>query len=107
LALAKYWRNKLHDGDKPAVGRLPDYLALIHYAVPDDGLGGDVGDTIRAIRTTLARERPPTANQRERWRRLLEHNRHDCIGMRRLCIRATRELKDGNSGALRAYAAVS
>jgi hypothetical protein len=107
LALAKYWRNKLQGGAKPAVGRLPDYLAMIDYAVPDEGLGGDVGETIRAIRTTLARDRTPTAHQRERWRRLLEHNRHDCIGMRRLCIQATRELKDGKSWALRAYAAVS
>jgi hypothetical protein len=92
LALAKYWRNKLHDRDKPAAGRLPDYLALIDYPVPDEGVGGDVGETIRAIRRTLDRGAPQTDHQRERWRRLLEHNRHDCIGMRRLCIRATREL---------------
>jgi hypothetical protein len=100
LALARFWRNKLHDGDRPEEGRLADYLALIGYEVPDEGLGGDVGATIRAIRTTLGRGAPPTSHQRERWRRLVEHNRHDCIGMRRLCIRATRELDEGRATGL-------
>jgi hypothetical protein len=97
LALARFWRNKLHDGDRPEEGRLADYLALIGYEVPDEGLGGDVGATIRAIRTTVKRGAPPTSHQRERWRRLVEHNRHDCVGMRRLCIRATRELDQGGA----------
>ena len=95
LALARYWRNKLHDGDRPAASRLAEYLALIDYQVPEDGHGGNVGDTIRAIRKTLERGAPPTDHQQERWRRLVEHNRHDCIGMRRLCVRATRELDQG------------
>ena len=107
LSLSKYWRNKLYDCDRPAEGRLADYLALIDYRVPEDGLGGDVGGTIRTIRRTLARGAPPTEKQRERWRRLVEHNRHDCIGMRRLCIEATRELETTSPRRLALYAAIS
>ena len=107
LSLSKYWRNKLYDCDKPAEGRLAEYLALIDYPVPDDALGGDVGDTIRTIRRTLARGAPPTEKQRERWRRLIVHNKHDCIGMRRLCIEATRELETTSPRRLTLYAAIS
>jgi hypothetical protein len=91
-AVAKHWRNKLYAGKKPAAGRLVDYLALIEYGVPAEATGGDVGDTIRAIRSRLERGLSPTVVQRERWERLVEHNRFDCAGMRRVCLRAMREL---------------
>jgi hypothetical protein len=93
-AVAERWRNKLHGGDKPERGRLVDYLALVGYPVPEEAGGGDVGETIRAIRGRLERGLSPTPTQRERWDRLLEHNRHDCVGMRRVCISAARELDD-------------
>jgi hypothetical protein len=93
-AVAERWRNKVHDGDKPERGRLVDYLALVGYPVPEEAGGGDVGETIRAIRGRLERGPSPTPTQRERWDRLLEHNRHDCVGMRRVCISAARELDD-------------
>ncbi len=91
-AVAERWRNKLCGGTKPEPGRLVDYLALIAYPLPPDAAGGDVAKTIQAIRRTLARGRSPTVAQRERWQHLLEHNRFDCAGMRRVCLRATREL---------------
>lgn len=90
--IAERWRNRLHDGDTPGEGRLADYEALIGYPVPQEALGGDVGETIRAIRGRLERGLDPTDGQRDRWRHLIEHNRYDCIGMRKICLRATREL---------------
>jgi len=91
-AVAEYWRNKLHGADRPEVGRLADYLALIGYPVPDDAEPGHVGDTIRDLRPRLERGLPLTVSQQARWGRLVEHNRFDCAGMRAVCIRAGREL---------------
>ena len=92
-AVAERWRNKCHDGDRPDPGRLVDYLGLIGYPLPDEAVGGGVGETIRLIRDRLDRGLPPTDGQRARWSRLLEHNRHDCVGMRKVCLRATREIE--------------
>jgi hypothetical protein len=93
-AVAERWRNKLHDGDRPERGRLVDYLELVGYPVPDEASGGDVGATIRVLRDRLGRGLSPTPGQQARWDRLLEHNRHDCVGMRHVCLRATAELSD-------------
>lgn len=90
--IAERWRNKLYGGDKPETGALAGYLALINYEMPAEAAGGQVGDTIESLRPTLERGSAATDRQRERWRRLLEHNRFDCAGMRRLCLRATAEL---------------
>ena len=93
LAVAKRWANKLHPGDKPASGQLVAYLALIGYEVPPDAEAGHVGETIRALRPRLESGRPLTPAQKQRWARLLEHNRYDCDGMRAVCLLATRELE--------------
>jgi hypothetical protein len=90
--VAERWRNKLYGGDKPETGALVDYLALIDYEVPPEAAGGRVGETIGSLRPTLERGSPPTERQRDRWQRLLEHNRFDCAGMRRVCLRAATEL---------------
>jgi hypothetical protein len=87
-AVAERWRNKLHGGDKPEPGRLADYLALIGYPVPDEAAPGSVGETIRVLRGRLERGLALTPAQREHWDHLVEHNRHDCAGMRRVCLRA-------------------
>jgi hypothetical protein len=46
----------------------------------------------RAIRPTLEAGRPLTPVQKAKWSRLLKHNRHDCAGMRRICLTAASEL---------------
>jgi hypothetical protein len=92
LSVAKHWRNKLHGGAKPASGRLADYLVVIGYPVPEDAAPGKVGETVRVLRHRLEQGLPLTTPQQARWKRLVEHNRHDCAGMRRVCIRATTEL---------------
>ena len=93
LALARRWAKVLHPEDKPADGKLSGYLSLIDYEVPTGAGPGRVGLTIRALRPTLRGGRWLTPGQRRRWAELLEHNRHDCAGMRAVCLRAARELE--------------
>jgi hypothetical protein len=95
--LAERWRNRVYGGEMPADGKLGSYLALVRYEVPPEGSAGQVGATIRTLRARLARGHSLTASQGERWRRLVEHNRHDCIGMRRLTLVATAALESGRS----------
>jgi hypothetical protein len=61
--------------------------------LPDAAVGGDVGETIRIVRLRLERGLPLTDIQWARWERLLEHNRHDCDGMKRVCVRAAAEME--------------
>jgi hypothetical protein len=90
--VAERWRNRCHGGAKRESGKLVDYLRLIGYPLPADAVGGDVGETIRDIQGRLERALDPTPGQLARWDRLLEHNRHDCAGLRRVCLLATREI---------------
>jgi hypothetical protein len=94
-SVAKYWRNKLHGGSRPADTTLYAWLALIGWEVPPEAEAGHVGDTLRAVRARLERGQPLTTGEQRRWDRLVAHNRQDCAGMRRLCILATRELETG------------
>jgi hypothetical protein len=91
-AVAKRWRTLVHNGNRPDDGRLASYLALIEYVVPEEAVGGDVGETIRILRPRFERAQPLTERQWKRWNDLLEHNRHDCAGMKRICVRAAIEL---------------
>jgi hypothetical protein len=100
-AVAKGWASRLYPAARPARGALAGYLGLVGYTVPAAAGPGHVGSTIRAIRPTLDAGRAPTPRQRERWARLLEHNRHDCAGMRAVCIRATRELEADDAARAR------
>ena len=93
LRIAKRWRTVVHGGDRPDVGRLANYLPLIGYSVPEGAEGGDVGKTISDIRSRIDRGLEPTPGQLARWDRLIEHNWHDCVGMRRVCVEATREIE--------------
>jgi hypothetical protein len=92
LRVAKRWRTLAHDRNRPDDGRLASYLALIEYVVPGEAGGGDVGETIRILRPRLERGQQLTERQWQRWNDLLEHNRHDCAGMKRVCVRAATEL---------------
>ena len=92
-AFAEYWRNKLHGGHKPEIGRLADYLGMIDYAAPAEAAPGDVAKTARAIEDRFENGQGPTPGQEERWGHLIAKNRHDCAGMRRVCVVAARELE--------------
>lgn len=92
-ALAKRWVNRCCPESRPADGRLAAFLERNDYEVPAGAEPGHVGNTIRAITPTLAAGREPTERQRGRWAALLQHNAHDCAGMRAVCLLATRELE--------------
>jgi len=92
---AVYWRNKCHGTDKPETATLANYLALIGHAVPIGAGPGDVGETIGLARKSLEKGfgvNGLTDNQRRRWELLREHNRHDCVGMRKVCTVAAAEI---------------
>jgi hypothetical protein len=94
-AVAVRWRNKCHAGRKPETNTLADYLALIGYEVPGTAGPGHVGETIKRVRKSLLKGQGVaglTADQLHRWRDLLEHNLHDCAGMREVCLQASREV---------------
>ena len=94
-SVAEYWRNACHDRVKPEVNKLAWYLDAVGWAVPEHAGPDRTGATIRILREALGRGRSVdelTDNQRRRWRDLLDHNRHDCMGMRRVTVTATREL---------------
>jgi hypothetical protein len=91
------WRNRCHAGHKPTSNALADYLTLIGYDVPDRARPGRGAETIRILTDALKRGRAAhelTANQRQRWADLREHNRHDCTGMRSIVMLAATEVGD-------------
>ena len=92
LSLAKRWRSRCHEGDKPARRRLRDYLELIGYQVPDYAPYDVAADAIRVVTTRLASGRELTPRHVDKWIRLLEHNRYDCAGTRAICLRAADEI---------------
>ena len=92
-SLAARWATRAPGIEKPASGDLEHYLALVGYEVPQAAGPGQVGATVRSLRQRLDAGRQPTEAQLERWDLLLEHNRHDCEGMRAVCVRAATELE--------------
>jgi hypothetical protein len=109
-AVAVRWRNRVHGGDKPESNTLADFLTLIGHEVPDAAGPGRTGRTIALLDAVYERVGPPmrmTEGQRRRWEVVREHNRHDCVGMRRVSILAARELEASESRQLGARAAVA
>lgn len=93
---SEYWRNKCHNRERPEVATLAAYLRLIGYDVPPEYGPGKVGETIRRIRIALEKGQGIaglTADQLRRWEALREHNRHDCAGMRKVCLRAAEQIE--------------
>lgn len=90
------WRNKCHGGEKPEVGTLANYLVQIGHSVPKGAGPGDVGKTIGLVRKSLEKGIGVdglTESQQRRWDLLREHNRHDCVGMRKVCLCAAEEIE--------------
>jgi hypothetical protein len=93
-SLAVRWRNKCHEGRKPATNALADYMALIEHTVPPEAGPDEVGKTIARVRKSLEKGRGIaglTPDQLQRWEHLRDHNRHDCVGMRKVCLIAAEE----------------
>ena len=94
-AVAKRWRNKLHD--RRQAGRAhPLRLARAHRLARAETRPKPAMLARRSVRCAR-RSRPDgplKGSQRAAWDRLVAHNALDCVGMRRVCLDASRELGD-------------
>jgi hypothetical protein len=100
--LAKQWRREvrpdLQPESVPGRGRhrLSFYLDAIGYQVSSSHGSGLTGQRLKAIRAALERHAGRydllTPVQKRKWTNLLEHNRHDCVGMKEFCLRAAADL---------------
>jgi hypothetical protein len=71
----------------------------VGYQVPEAAGVGRAGDTIRILGDAFDRGRTGaqlTANQRQRWSDLRNHNAHDCAGMRSICMTAVSALSSSS-----------
>lgn len=94
--VAARWARLYQGERRPDENSLSEYLALIGYGVPAGAGPGRVGETIGIISNALAKGQGVaglTTGQGLRWRQLRDHNAHDCAGMKRVCLRAARELE--------------
>ena len=83
-----------------ATNTLAADLDLIGYRVPEAAGRGRAGETIRILAETLSKGRSfaeLTTNQQRRWHDLPEHNRHDCVGIRRVTLLAARQIGESIS----------
>ena len=98
IPLAKAWKGRHHRqvefprGPRGRSGRniLARYLKLIGYQVPGMHGPGNTADRVRFVRNALAKRgsyEALTAVQKAKWTNLLQHNRHDCVGLRALVER--------------------
>ena len=97
IPTARSWRTAKSPGrftrsaGQPT-NRLSAYLSMIGYKVPPAHGTGRTGVTLGRLAAQIAKGRsfaelPPRL--RARWRNLLGHNRHDCLGLREVCRAAT------------------
>jgi hypothetical protein len=101
--LARHWRRKVRPDLKPETipysgrHRLAFYLDAIGYEVSTSHGPGNTGSRIQTVRAALestgGRYDRLTRVQKAKWTNLLEHNRHDCEGMRTFCLKAAAELE--------------
>ena len=104
LEIARPWRAKLHPNvameredrfaprhtlDKYAdLAGYPD-AARLRDAAPADW----IRHTLRQLESTKGLYRRTTKETKRDWHKLLEYNRHDCLALRHIVLRATRELE--------------
>jgi hypothetical protein len=99
IPIAKRWKRQAHPDvvftvDPKRVGRgrnrLELYLDLAGYDVPAHLRSGNSAQRIRYVRQMLegkdGQYETLTATAKSKWTKVLEHNRHDCIGLRELMI---------------------
>ena len=78
--------------------RLAEYMKLIGYSVPSIHGPWNTGQRIRHIRHQLIKRRGDydalTPVTKAKWTNMLEHNRHDCVGLSELFIRMVSDLRE-------------
>ena len=94
--IARRWANKLHEG-KPKDKDLKSFLKYIRSPMPKRLGVKTVLDKLRRIKKkTDGKDAPasiPDAT-RKLWKEVLQYNKHDCRGLRKVTVLATKELED-------------
>src|SRR6185503_8757729 len=101
IATATRWLNRFHpdvDLVKPLFGgrnQLKQFLPIVGYAVPGRLAAGNAARWLRHMREQLqkhdGRLRDVSPRAKRHWSMLLDYNRHDCLGLRAVTMRAARE----------------
>lgn len=100
IQTARPWRQRLHpsaamprEDDHSPRHTLDKYARLAGYTRP---LAGNPAAWLRATEKRLAaaggRYRHISATGKRDWHRLLDYNRHDCLALRHVTLKASREL---------------
>ena len=92
---AKRWRA-LRCVDDNGRNSLDHYRSLLGLVVPEEVGTGTVGPALTTVRRSLDRGAglwaELTPHQRQLWRGVVRHNRHDLRGMRRVLLKAVGEI---------------
>jgi len=101
--IARKWKNRFHrDVEFPYVTgqgrhRLSEYMKLVDYQIPKTAGPGNTGKRLRDIRAQLTNKdgdyQKLTGVAKRKWTNLLSHNRHDCLGMREVSLKAIGRLR--------------
>jgi hypothetical protein len=92
--IAKQWKKKTYPHirwqrrPRGATHSLDRYMELVGYRVPYSHGPGKTGARLRNIRERLEAGKPMTKGLRGHWTKLLNHNFHDCRGMRAVTVTA-------------------
>ena len=92
--VAERWKGIKRE-PKPTPNKLPAWLSMVGYDVPDAAKAGLTGETIGDLGDAIARGatfETLTPKLRQRWLDVLDHNRHDCNGMREIFLLAAAEI---------------
>ena len=104
LQIARPWGRSLHPGVRiEREGRhspkhtLDKYAALAAYPRVAALRSGEPARWIRHVlsqlKTTSGNYRQTTTETKRDWHKLLEYNRHDCLALRHIILKASRELE--------------
>lgn len=103
MHIARRWKNRnrlrvtvepVMDGRRVNRNALSSYMAAIGYEVPPMHGAGNTARRIRSVQRPLESHGSVdrlTSTQKAKWTNLLEHNRHDCLGMAAVVETATRD----------------
>lgn len=105
IPIARRWKRKvfpnvelLVDPNNPMKGKhqLHHYMKLIGYPVPTAFGPGNSAQRIRYVRSMLTKKGGDydalTAVAKAKWTKALEHNWHDCNGMREVILRCAEDV---------------
>jgi hypothetical protein len=104
LHVARPWRKTIHPGfpiereDQFAPKHTLDkYAALAGYAhlsgLQQAQPAKWIRHTLDQLKATKGRYRQTTTQTKRDWHKLLEYNRHDCLALRHIVLKATREME--------------